>query len=96
MLLENLLEETANHLIRYYCLASTNHRYDLVFMHSEMYFGKAMAISIQNGQMVMLNYNDISDEDYWARKLDIKEEDIEEFRNLLSLVLDKNQLLEKF
>lgn len=96
MVLNNLLEEAEKQLVRYYCMVSESHRYDIVVIHSEMFFGKVMVVSIQNGRMVLLSHHDISDDHYWAEKLDIKDEDMNEFRNFLYMVLDKVQLSEQF
>jgi hypothetical protein len=96
MVLNNLLEEVENQLVRYYCMVSEGHRYDIVVIHSEKLFGKVMVVSIQNGRMVLLNHNDIPDEHYWVGKLDINREDVNEFRNFLYMVLDKVQLSEQF
>jgi len=95
MLLNHLFEEVENQIVRYYCIISEDYRYDIVVIHSEMFFGKAMIVSIQNGRMILLGHDDISDESYWAEKLDIKTVDINEFKNLFYMVLDKNQLLEQ-
>ena len=96
MVLNHLLEEAENQLVRYYCMVSEGHRYDIVIIHSEMLFGKVMVVSIQNGRMVLLSHNDIPDEHYWSGKLDIKREDINEFSNFLYMVLDKVQLSEQY
>ncbi|AZU60612.1 SAV0927 family protein [Neobacillus mesonae] len=96
MILDHLLEEVENQLVKYYCIVSEDCRYDIVVIHSERFFGKAMVVSIQNSRMVLLSHHDIADEDYWAEKLDIKSSDVTEFRNFLHLVLDKYQLTEQF
>lgn len=96
MVLNHLLEEVEKQLVRYYCMVSEEHRYDIVVVHSEMFFGKVMVISIQNGRMVLLSHQDISDNQYWAEKLDIKEEDINEFQNFFQMILDKVHMVEQF
>jgi hypothetical protein len=96
MVLDHLLEEVENQIVRYYCITSEEYRYDIVVIHSEMFFGKAMIISIQNGKMALLSHDDIHDESYWAEKLNIKKVDINGFKNLFYMVLDKNQSPEQF
>jgi hypothetical protein len=96
MVLDYLLEEVENQIVKYYCIATEDYRYDIVVVHSEMFLGKAMFVSIQSGRMVLLSHDDIPDESYWVKKLDIKNVDINVLRDLLYMVLDKNQLLEQF
>ncbi|KAA9022603.1 SAV0927 family protein [Niallia endozanthoxylica] len=96
MALDYLLDETENQMVRYYCIASKDYRYDIVIVHSEMFLGKAMVMSIQNRRMVLLSYDDISDANYWGGQLGIQNTDINKFKDFFYMVLDKGQLLELF
>lgn len=96
MKLDILLEEVEKQSVQYYCMTSENHRYDLVVIHSGKFFGKAMVVSIQNGIMVLLCHEDIGNDRYWAEKLGIEREDINELQNFFHLTLHKNPFTEQY
>ncbi len=95
MKLDILSEEKGNQLLHYFCLISNNHRYDLTIGYTEHFFGKAMVTSIQTGNMVLLCQED-THADFWADKLGIEEEDIQEFQEFFGLVLQTQPFQEQY
>ncbi|PEY35184.1 protein dltD precursor [Bacillus cereus] len=96
MKLDILLEQVEKQSIGYYCIVSNQHRYDLAVTYSQQFFGKAMVTSIQNGRMILLSQEDIAEEQYWAPKLGIEVEDIEEFQSFFHMILQSQMLAEQY
>ena len=96
MNLDILLEQVEKQSIGYYCIVSNQHRYDLAVTYSQQFLGKAMVTSIQNGRMILLSQEDIEEEQYWAPKLGIEVEDIEEFRSFFHMILQSQMLAEQY
>ncbi|PGY15080.1 Protein of unknown function [Bacillus sp. OV166] len=96
MTLDILSEQKEQQLLHYFCLISKNHRYDLTIGYSEQFFGKAMVTSIQSGKMVLLCQEDTYSDDHWAERLGIQGEDISEFQEFFSLVLQTRPFLEQY
>lgn len=96
MNLEILSELKEHQLLRYFCLISNNHRYDLTVGYSEHFFRKAMVTSIQTGKMVLLCKADINEDIYWADRLGIQQEDIAEFKDFFGMVLQKSPFQEQY
>ncbi|MFP5108714.1 SAV0927 family protein [Neobacillus sp. C211] len=96
MKLEILAEQKEQQLFHYFCLISNNHRYDLTIGYSEQFFGKAMVTSIQSGKMVLLCQEDTYSDDHWAERLGIQAEDIPEFQEFFSLVLQTRPFQEQY
>ncbi|WP_026678323.1 SAV0927 family protein [Fictibacillus gelatini] len=91
-----LSEERETQMIRYYCLATNHCRYDFAIIYTELFFGKAIVISIQNGRMVLLCQEDLENPGYWSDKLGIKDEDIKEFQKFFSFILQSKELAEQY
>ncbi|MEH7502875.1 SAV0927 family protein [Neobacillus drentensis] len=96
MKLDILAEQKEQQLFHYFCIISNNHRYDLTIGYSEQFFGKAMVTSIQSGKMVLLCQEDSYSDQHWAEKLGIEEEDIPEFQEFFSLVLQTRPFQEQY
>lgn len=96
MKLEILSEQKERQLLQYFCLISKHHRYDLMIGHSEHFYGKSMVTSIQTGNMVLLCQDDMYYTHHWANKLGIEEEDITEFQEFFSLVLQTQPFQEQY
>ncbi|MBT2736657.1 hypothetical protein QF028_000482 [Neobacillus sp. B4I6] len=96
MKLDILSEQKEQQLLHYFCLISNNHRYDLTIGYSEQFFGKAMVTSIQSGKMVLLCQEDTYSDDHWAERLGIQAEDIPEFQEFFSLVLQTRPFQEQY
>jgi hypothetical protein len=96
MKLDILAEQKEQQLFHYFCIISNNHRYDLTIGYSEQFFGKAMVTSIQSGKMVLLCQEDSYSDHHWAEKLGIEEEDIPEFQEFFSLVLQTRPFQEQY
>jgi hypothetical protein len=96
MKLEILAEQKEQQLFHYFCLISNNHRYDLTIGYSEQFFGKAMVTSIQSGKMVLLCQEDTYSDHHWAERLGIEAEDIPEFQEFFSLVLQTRPFQEQY
>ncbi|GLV64144.1 hypothetical protein Bmyc01_28140 [Bacillus mycoides] len=96
MKLDILLEEVERQQISYYCIVSNSHRYDIAVTYSQQFLGKAMVTSIQNGRMVLLSQEDIGEEQYWATRLGIEVEDIEEFQSFFYMILQSQRLEEQY
>ncbi|MGW5980092.1 SAV0927 family protein [Bacillus mycoides] len=96
MKLDILLEEVERQKIGYYCILSNSHRYDIAVMYSQQFLGKAMVTSIQNGRMVLLSQEDIGEEQYWAPRLGIEVEDIEELQSFFYMILQSQRLEEQY
>ncbi|WP_439875461.1 SAV0927 family protein [Bacillus mycoides] len=96
MKLDILLEEVERQQIGYYCIVSNSHRYDIAVTYSQQFLGKAMVTSIQNGRMVLLSQEDIGEEQYWATKLGIEVEDIEELQSFFYMILQSQRLEEQY
>ncbi|PET99799.1 protein dltD precursor [Bacillus cereus] len=96
MKLDILLEEVERQQIGYYCIVSYSHRYDIAVTYSQQFLGKAMVTSIQNGRMVLLSQEDIGEEQYWATRLGIEVEDIEEFQSFFYMILQSQRLEEQY
>ncbi|MEY8348309.1 protein dltD precursor [Bacillus cereus] len=96
MKLDILLEQVEKQSIGYYCIVSNQHRYDIAVTYSQQFFGKAMVTSIQNGRMILLSQEDIAEEQYWAPKLGIEVEDIEEFQSFFHMILQSQMLAEQY
>lgn len=96
MALDILSEQKEQHLLHYFCLISNNHRYDLTIGYSEQFFGKAMVTSIQSGKMVLLCQEDTFSDYHWAERLGIEEEDIPEFQEFFSIVLQTRPFQEQY
>lgn len=75
---------------------SNSHRYDIAVTYSQQFLGKAMVTSIQNGRMVLLSQEDIGEEQYWATRLGIEVEDIEEFQGFFYMILQSQRLEEQY
>ena len=75
---------------------SNSHRYDIAVTYSQQFLGKAMVTSIQNGRMVLLSQEDIGEEQYWATRLGIEVEDIEEFQSFFYMILQSQRLEEQY
>ncbi|MEH6953194.1 SAV0927 family protein [Neobacillus drentensis] len=96
MTLDILTEQKEQQLLHYFCLISNNHRYDLTIGYSEQFFGKAMVTSIQSGKMVLLCQEDTLSDQHWAERLGIEREDIPEFQEFFSLVLQTRPFQEQY
>jgi hypothetical protein len=96
MKLDILTEQKEQQLLHYFCLISNNHRYDLTIGYSEQFFGKAMVTSIQSGKMVLLCQEDTYSDEHWAERLGIQGEDISEFQEFFSLVLQTRPFQEQY
>jgi hypothetical protein len=96
MTLDILSEQKEQQLLHYFCLISNNHRYDLTIGYSEQFFGKAMVTSIQSGKMVLLCQEDTFSDYHWAERLGIEEEDIPEFQEFFSIVLQTRPFQEQY
>lgn len=96
MTLDILSEQKEQQLLHYFCLISNNHRYDLAIGYSEQFFGKAMVTSIQSGKMVLLCQEDTFSDYHWAERLGIEEEDIPEFQEFFSIVLQTRPFQEQY
>ncbi|MEH7074892.1 SAV0927 family protein [Neobacillus drentensis] len=96
MKLDILAEQKEQQLLHYFCLISNNHRYDLTIGYSEQFFGKAMVTSIQSGKMVLLCQEDTYLDNHWAERLGIEAEDIPEFQEFFSLVLQPRPFQEQY
>ncbi|WP_066258377.1 SAV0927 family protein [Neobacillus drentensis] len=96
MTLDILTEQKEQQLLHYFCLISNNHRYDLTIGYSEQFFGKAMVTSIQSGKMVLLCQEDTLSDHHWAERLGIEKEDIPEFQEFFSLVLQTRPFQEQY
>ncbi|MEH6908297.1 MULTISPECIES: SAV0927 family protein [Neobacillus] len=96
MTLDILTEQKEQQLLHYFCLISNNHRYDLTIGYSEQFFGKAMVTSIQSGKMVLLCQEDTLSDHHWAERLGIEREDIPEFQEFFSLVLQTRPFQEQY
>ena len=96
MKLDILAEQKENQLLHYFCLISNNHRYDLAIGYSDHFFGKAMVTSIQTGNMVLLCQDDTYADDHWAQRLGIEQEDIPEFQEFFSMVLQPRPFHEQY
>jgi len=96
MKLEILAEQKEQQLLHYFCLISNNHRYDLTIGYSEQFFGKAMVTSIQSGRMILLCQEDTYLDHHWAGRLGIEDEDIPEFQEFFSLVLQTRPFQEQY
>ncbi|WP_459500962.1 SAV0927 family protein [Bacillus sp. C1] len=96
MKLDILLEQIEKQPIWYYCIVSNHHRYDIAVAYSQQFFGKAMVTSIQNGRMVLLSQEDIELKQYWAPKLEIEVEDIEDFQSFFQTILQSQMLAEQY
>ena len=96
MKLDILLKEVERQQIGYYCILSNSHRYDIAVTYSQQFLGKAMVTSIQNGRMVLLSQEDIGEEQYWAPRLGIEVEDIEELQNFFYMILQSQRLEEQY
>jgi Protein of unknown function (DUF3055) len=96
MTLDILSERKEQQQLHYFCLISNNHRYDLTIGYSEQFFGKAMVTSIQSGKMVLLCQEDTFSDDLWAERLGIEAEDIPEFQEFFSLVLQTRPFQEQY
>ncbi|WP_255261178.1 SAV0927 family protein [Bacillus pseudomycoides] len=75
---------------------SNHHRYDIAVTYSQQFFGKAMVTSIQNGRMILLSQEDIEEEQYWAPKLGIEIEDVEDFQSFFHMILQSQMLAEQY
>lgn len=89
-------EQSDHQLIKYFCLLSPNHRYDLTIGYSNHFYGKAMVTSIQTGRMVLLCQEDIYSEEYWTKGLGIEQEDIPEFQQFFMSVLQSGVFSEQY
>ncbi|PHD53398.1 protein dltD precursor [Bacillus toyonensis] len=96
MKLDILLEEVERQPIGYYCVLLKSHRYDIAVTYSQQFLGKAMVTSIQNGRMILLSQEDIVEEQYWAPRLGIEIEDIEEFQSFFYMILQSQRLEEQY
>ncbi|EEL71802.1 MULTISPECIES: SAV0927 family protein [Bacillus cereus group] len=96
MKLDILLEEVERQQIGYYCILSNSYRYDIAVTYSQQFLGKAMVTSIQNGRMVLLSQEDIGEEQYWAPRLGIEVEDIEELQSFFYMILQSQRLEEQY
>ncbi|MGW6146173.1 SAV0927 family protein [Bacillus mycoides] len=96
MKLDILLEEVERQQIGYYSILSNSHRYDIAVTYSQQFLGKAMVTSIQNGRMVLLSQEDIGEEQYWAPRLGIEVEDIEELQSFFYMILQSQRLEEQY
>jgi hypothetical protein len=96
MTLDILTEQKEQQPFHYFCLISNNHRYDLTIGYSEQFFGKAMVTSIQSGKMVLLCQEDTLSDHHWAERLGIETEDIPEFQEFFSLVLQTRPFQEQY
>jgi hypothetical protein len=96
MKLDILSEQKDHQLLHYFCLLSNNHRYDLTIGYSNHFYGKAMVTSMQTGKMVLLCKEDTYAAHYWADRLGIEEEDIAEFQDFFSLVLQSGSFQEQY
>ncbi|MFB5196871.1 SAV0927 family protein [Neobacillus sp. KR4-4] len=96
MKLDILAEQKEQQQLHYFCLISHNHRYDLMIAYSEQFFGKAMVTSIQSGNMVLLCQEDTISDDHWSERLGIEAEDIPEFQEFFSQVLQTRPFHEQY
>lgn len=96
MKLDILTEQKERQLLHYFCLISNNHRYDLTIGYSDHFYGKSMVTSMQTGKMVLLCQEDTFHVHHWAEKLGIEEEDIPEFQEFFSLVLQTGHFQEQY
>jgi hypothetical protein len=88
-IMEILLEKKETAVVYYYCIATDDCRNKFSIIYSNMFCGKAMVISIQTGNMVLLCSDDMEDEKSWIKKLGIKMVDIIKCKAFLQLVLQQ-------
>jgi hypothetical protein len=96
MKLDIICESSEKQLLQYYCLISNNHRYDLAIGYTEHFYGKAMVTSLQSGKMVLLCQDDTNEDGHWADRLGIEKEDIPEFKEFFSLILQTRIFEEQY
>jgi hypothetical protein len=94
--LDIISESSEKQLLQYFCLISHNHRYDLAIGYTDHFYGKAMVTSLQSGKMVLLCQEDTYADDHWAEKLGIEKEDIPEFQEFFSLILQPRHFDEQY
>lgn len=80
MIMEILFEDREQLMLNYYCLITHTKRYDFAIGYTELFRGKSLVTSLQNGNMVLLSQEDINEYDHWVAKLGIEIEDIPEFK----------------
>lgn len=95
-MVEVLLEERETQPIHYYCLAINAHRYDFTIIFSQQFYHKAMVVSIQTGNLVLMCQDDIENVEYWAQRLGVAEVDIEECKSFLRLVLNQKGVIDQY
>jgi hypothetical protein len=91
-----LLEEKGEHSVHYYCIATEHHRYDLSVIYTDRFFGKAMVVSLQSNNMVLLCSEDIENQCYWAEKLGINPIDVDECGTFLQMILHQKLFVNQY
>ncbi|MET3287601.1 UNVERIFIED_CONTAM: hypothetical protein ABID98_000171 [Brevibacillus sp. OAP136] len=85
---EYLYDETEKPLTRYVTFVTKKNRYDFGLFHTQQFNGKSLVVSLQSLKAALMASDDVYRSDYWIKKLEIDEEDIEVvkefFKNSLS------------
>ncbi|WP_196237905.1 SAV0927 family protein [Calidifontibacillus erzurumensis] len=88
-MVEILQEVRDTQAVHYFCLGTTNSRYDLTVIYSSHFYNKSMVVSIQTGRMVLMSQEDIENEFLWREPLGIKKEDVEVVQQFFQQILSK-------
>lgn len=91
-----LLEEKGKHSVHYYCIATEHHRYDFSVIYTNYFFGKAMVVSLQSNNMVLLCSEDIEKQYYWVEKLGINSIDVDECGTFLQTILHQKLFVNQY
>lgn len=94
--MEILFEDREQLMLNYYCLITHTKRYDFAIGYTELFRGKSLVTSLQNGNMVLLSQEDINEYDHWVAKLGIEIEDIPEFKGFFYSVLQAQPFQEEY
>ncbi len=82
-----LYDEKEKALTRYVSYVAKKNRYDFGLVYTQNFEGKSIVMSLQNLKMVLMSYEDISHDIYWASKLGVEEEDVDSIKEFFQAVL---------
>lgn len=86
-----LMDETEFQSSRYVCIVTDHEIYNLAIINTAQFCGKSMVFSFLNTKMVLMSQEDINNTKYWAGKLGIADEDIEEIQFFFYTVLGNHE-----
>lgn len=86
--LSDNIETTTTRFVTF--VGSSYHRFDLAITSTSRFYGKKLITDLQSGLTAIIGQDDLEEEKYLESFYHLTEQEAEELRNFLYLVIDKS------